>query len=100
MNIIITCGSDFTNYEAAKEFIYYLYDKGDINYPFTIITDKVTELHTIIAKEFSVPIKLHKNYIDIADKLIAFWDGEYKETKHMIDTMEGKDIFICYYENT
>lgn len=36
---------------------------------------------------------------EFADGVIAFWDGESRGTKHMIDTMEkmGKQTFIVRY---
>lgn len=36
---------------------------------------------------------------DYADQLIAFWDGESRGTKHMIDYMEslGKPVYIYKY---
>ena len=36
-----------------------------------------------------------------AQALVAFWDGESKGTKHMIDTMvtQGKPVAVIMYEN-
>ena len=37
---------------------------------------------------------------EVADKLVAFWDGQSRGTKHMIDLMKklGKPVVIIKYE--
>lgn len=35
---------------------------------------------------------------EVADALIAFWDGSSKGTKHMIDIMNGKNLLVRVVE--
>lgn len=39
---------------------------------------------------------------NFADGLLAFWDGESKGTKHMIDVMrsQGKPVYVFQYDRT
>lgn len=49
----------------------------------------------------SAGYRRNREMAEIADGLVAFWDGESKGTKHMIDTMTslGKMVRIVRYSN-
>ncbi len=42
------------------------------------------------------PLKRNDKMIDMCDKVIAFWDGKSKGTKHTIDYARktGKDVYV------
>lgn len=115
MRVIIAGGRDFNNYALLSVKCDKMFLKRK---PTEIVSgcangaDKLGELY---AKENSIEIisfpaewNTHgkaagifrnKDMGDYADCLIAFWDGESKGTKHMIDYMKGlnKPVRIIYY---
>lgn len=46
------------------------------------------------------PIKRNDKMVDMCDKVIAFWDGKSKGTKHTIDyaRKKGKDVDVIIME--
>ena len=119
MKIIIAGGREFTDVEAAKDFLVDLvFEQRVIPDTFTVISggargaDKVGE---DIAIAYELPLEIYpadwnthgksagyirnKQMADVADALIAFWDGSSRGTKHMIDTMrkQGKPVYISIY---
>ncbi len=119
MKIIIAGGRDFTNYELLKHFVAecLLGIVGDIE----IVSggakgvDELGELfafeHKLKLTKFPAdwnkygksagPIR-NAEMANYANMLIAFWDGQSKGTKNMIDCATKKGLvvkIVNYYEN-
>lgn len=112
MNIIIAGGRDFNDYELLKQKLNNIIsnlNKNDI----TIISGlakgadslglKYAEENNI--KTIKCPAnwdkygksagyKRNEDMANIANALIAFWDGKSKGTKHMIEIAKKRDIKI------
>jgi RNAse (barnase) inhibitor barstar len=111
MRTIIAGSRSFTNYELFKEHM-----KNEMCFITTIISGGacgVDYLGECLAKEFDIPLEIYKaewakygksagykrNQLmaDKADRLIAWWDGESKGTKHMIDIAKKKKMPITLF---
>jgi hypothetical protein len=118
MRIIIAGGRDFDNYNLLKKECNNILQKLNINDSIIIISGMArgTDLLGLqFAKEnnfqfecFSANWKVYglqagylrnEEMANIANCLIAFWDGKSKGTKHMIDIMQKKEklVFIIQY---
>lgn len=113
MKLIIAGGRDFNDLQKMKE-----------NVPWHQITELVCGeargadtlgKKYLLENNFNIPIKSfipdwdkdgkaaghirNRQMGDYADALIAFWDGESKGTKGMIDYMKklGKPVKVVYY---
>jgi hypothetical protein len=115
MKVIIAGGREFMNYGLLKtKCDYLLKNKTEVE----IVSGKAKgadSLGELYAKENNYPIhefpanwNMHGNAAgpirnqemgNFADVLIAFWNGESKGTKHMIDYMRflNKPVKIVYY---
>jgi len=116
--VIIAGGRDFSNYDLLLEKCdYYLAEKTNVE----VVSggakgsDKLGERY---AKERNLPLKIfladwtslgkragfvrNVEMAEYADALIAFWDGNSKGTKHMIDTAKekGLPVKVITYNNT
>ena len=118
LKVIIAGGRDFTNCNQAATEIYNLVEAHNLPDTFTVISggargaDKVGEY---LAELYELPLEIYPadwnqhgkqaGYIrntqmaDIADVLIAFWDGKSRGTSHMIFTMQKqhKPVFVIHY---
>ena len=45
----------------------------------------------------AAPLKRNLQIINYADEVIAFWDGESRGTKYVIDSCKRKDIHVTVY---
>lgn len=110
MKIIIAGGRDFNDYETLKRFCNHVL----VNTPeFEIVSGTASGADTLgekYASEVNKPIKRfpadwdkhgksagykrNLEMADYADALIAFWDGQSKGTKHMIDIAKKKGLRI------
>lgn len=114
MKLIIAGSRDFNDYDRAKAFIkntlhYWFHNHitGNYYFPTEIVSGGATgadKLGERYAEEMKFKIKLfipdwqkhgrsagpirNKEMAGYADVLIAFWDGESRGTKNMIETME------------
>jgi hypothetical protein len=115
MKVIIAGGRNFNDYSSLKEFC----DKILINQTdIEIVSGGARGADTLgerYAKERKYDVKIFlanwdkygrsagaiRNNLmsDYADGLIAFWDGESKGTKHMIESATKKNlkVRICRY---
>ena len=114
MKVIIAGSRNFNDYQFLEKEI----DKLDIEID-TIVSGCAKGADTLgiqYAVEHEIPIKCfpaewdkygksagfirNKEMGDYADYLIAFWDGQSRGTKHMIDYMKmiGKHGKVFYYE--
>jgi len=108
MKIIIAGGRNFDNYELLKNTCNNLKEKIT-----EIVSGKARGADSLgerWASENNVPVKLfpanwelygkRAGYLrntemsNYAEGLIAFWDGESKGTKHMIDTANSKGLEV------
>ena len=118
LKVIIAGGRDFTNRNQAATEIYNLVEAHNLPDTFTVISggargaDKVGEY---LAELWDLPLEIYpanwdkhsksagyirnKQMGDIADVLVAFWDGKSKGTMHMINTMkqQHKPVFVFHY---
>ena len=118
LKVIIAGGRDFTNTQYAADALVNLVEEDKLPDTFTIISgnargaDKVGEY---LAKLYELPLEIYPadwnqhgkqaGYIrntqmaDIADALVAFWDGKSRGTAHMISTMQKqhKPVFVIHY---
>lgn len=116
--LIIAGGRDFCDYEklkiAAAATVY------NINaVRVTVISGTALgadRLGEVFAKELNLPLMRfpadwssngkaagyirNRQMAEVADGLLAFWDGKSKGTKHMIDiaTKKGLDVKVVRYE--
>ena len=117
--IIVAGGREFTDYDKAKRHILELIDEGFITWDDELVcgmargADRVgmdVWIHVLRNKVHEFPADWNKHgraagpirnaeMGQFADKLIAFWNGESKGTKHMIDYMEklGKPVKVILY---
>ena len=120
MRVIIAGGRDFTNVNVMAETLNNLQDVDHVIEieKLTLICGMARGADLTAYKLFSevgLPVKMYPadwdqygksaGYIrnnkmaDVADMLIAFWDGESRGTAHMINTMkqQHKPVFVFYY---
>lgn len=112
--IIVAGGRDFSNYDLLSNKLISIQTeiwKNDIADDIEIVSGCARGADTLAikwAKEYSTPLKLfpadwetHKKAAgpirnrqmgDYADALIAFWDGESRGTKHMIEYAQQKHL--------
>lgn len=123
MKVIIAGGRDFTNVNVMATTLNNLQDVDHV-----IEIEKLTLICGMargadltaykLFREVGLPIKMYPadwdqygkqagfirntQMADVADMLIAFWDGESKGTAHMINTMkqQHKPVFVFNYEGT
>ena len=117
--VIVAGGREFTDYSKAKRHILELIDEGFISWDDELVcgmargADRVgmdVWINVLRNKVHKFPADWNKHgraagpirnaeMGQFADKLIAFWDGESKGTKHMIDYMEklGKPVKVILY---
>ena len=118
LKVIIAGGRDFTDTQYAADSLVKLVEENMLPDTFTVISgnargaDKVGEY---LAKLWNLPLEIYpadwnqhgksagyirnKQMADIADMLVAFWDGKSRGTAHMINTMkqQHKPVFVFYY---
>ena len=116
--LIVAGGRDFTDYEAAASEITALAN-GELGERAVSIVSGMARGADALAAQFARDnnIKLYEfpadwdkygkraGYLrnaemaDFADGLLAFWDGESRGTKHMIETMQNlrKPVRIIRY---
>ena len=118
MRMIIAGGRDFTDTDSAADYLIKLVEENKIPDTPTIISggargaDKVGEN---LAKMFDLPLEIYPadwntygksagyrrntQMADIADVLVAFWDGKSRGTSHMISTMQkqNKPVYVYKY---
>ena len=117
MKVIIAGGRDFTDYAFLKRNCdAVLFEKTGI----TVISgtaggadtmgEKYAREKHYAIKQFpafwdiygkSAGYKRNSQMADYADVLIAFWDGQSKGTKHMIDLAKSKnmDVYVITYKS-
>ena len=123
MKVIIAGGRDFTNVNVMATTLNNLQDVDHVIEieKLTLICGMARGADLTAYKLFSevgLPVKMYpadwdqygksagyirnKQMADVADMLIAFWDGESKGTAHMINTMkqQHKSVFVFNYEGT
>lgn len=117
--LIIAGSRDFRNYKLAKEVIMNMTSQKKDE--LIIVSggangaDKIGERY---AAEFDIPLERYpadwsmgkkagiirnQQMADIADGLLAFWDGTSNGTWNMITLMSSKEnvkVFVVYYDNT
>lgn len=111
MKVIVAGGRDFLDYNKAKHDILEAINDGFISWDDELVCGKARGADMIGWQVWNQVIKnkIHDFPADwdkhgraagpirnsemgqFADKLIAFWDGESKGTKHMIDYMAKLD---------
>ena len=118
LKVIIAGGRDFTDTQYAADSLVKLVEENMLPDTFTVISgnargaDKVGEY---LAKLWDLPLEIYpadwnqhgksagyirnKQMADIADMLVAFWDGKSRGTAHIINTMkqQHKPVFVFYY---
>ena len=116
--VIICGGRDFSNYDLLKERCdYYLQNKKECN--IIIVCGKARGADTLgeqYANERGYAIEYYpadwdkfgksagfirnKEMVDVADEVIAFWDGASHGTKHTIDIAneKGINVKVVHYE--
>ena len=116
--LIIAGGRDFTNYKLLEEKVLSLYESSLKGYELYIVSggargadrlgERFAREHGGVPYLFpaewdkygkSAGFRRNQQMADFADGLLAFWDGESRGTKHMINCMEqlGKPVQIVYY---
>ena len=114
MRVIIAGGRDFSDKEVAFEALNTVINPGDI-----IVSghargaDMLGEMY---AKEYGLELELYpaewdkygrsagyirnRQMAEVADALVAFWDGKSRGTKNMIETAEKLElpVFVFDYE--
>lgn len=123
MKVIIAGGRDFNNVTVMATTLNNLQDVDHV-----IEIEKLTLICGMargadltaykLFREVGLPIKMYPadwdkygkqagfirntQMADVADMLIAFWDGESRGTAHMINTMkqQHKSVFVFNYEGT
>ena len=116
MNVIIAGGRDFDDYEELDEAMWQLYGDRDYGIDEEVKTvfsggaDGADSLGEFWAGEFGIPVQAfpadwdrygksagYRRNVDMAngaDVLVAFWDGQSKGTKHMIDIALAKGLEV------
>lgn len=115
MNIIVAGGRDFEDYELLRQTLNY--QLITVREPVIVCGEargadslgrRYAEEYGLKIKSFpadwakygrSAGFKRNLEMANIADALIAFWDGKSKGTKHMIDTMKAlhKTVKVVKY---
>lgn len=112
--MIVAGGRDFNDYEYLKTKILELADQYECLSLVSGTARGADALAIKFSKEFNcVCYEFHadwsigrsagyvcnKQMADFSDVLLAFWDGQSRGTKHMIQTMQtqGKTVIICGY---
>ena len=115
MKVIIAGSRNFNNYEQLKSFIDIYKERIDMIISgcakgADVLGEKYAHENKIPVWRFPAdwnkygkgagPIR-NKLMAEKGDMLVAFWDGESKGTKHMIDCMKklNKDFKIVYFKN-
>ena len=96
MKVIVAGGRSFFNYNLVKETL--LPIKSEIEYIISgrangadSLGEKFAEEHGIEILYFPAGYIRNKEMANEADFLVAFWDGNSKGTKHMIDIMKKQN---------
>lgn len=118
MKLIVAGGRDFHNMEYMVMCLYNLVNKGDIPdnpqlvcgmargadmVAYALWKQSLMTVHAFPANwdkhGRSAGYIRNANMGDFADALVAFWDGQSKGTKHMIDYMNklGKPVYVFKY---
>lgn len=122
MKVIIAGGRDFEDYQFLEDTLWDLY--GDRDYGLRDVTEIVqggargadalgsqfAEVHNLPEREFPADWDKHgkragylrnEEMAEYADVLIAFWDGESRGTRHMIQTAlaAGLEVHVYRYIN-
>lgn len=117
--VIVAGGREFTNYNKAKQHILEAINDGFISWDAELVCGMARGADTVGRDvwRFVLNNHIHEFPADwdkhgraagpirnsemgkFADKLIAFWDGESRGTKHMIDYMTklGKPVKVILY---
>lgn len=114
-SVIIAGGRNFDDYDFLVDSINSL----DMHHPVEVVSGKARGADTLgerYAKENLYPVKefpadwnthgrsagpiRNKEMADYADGLIAFWDGQSRGTKNMIDTAKklGLEVKVFHYD--
>lgn len=121
MKLIIAGGRTFNDYDGLLEVINELIEEGSIPEEGLEIVSgmaigadslgiQLAEDNDLVLHEFPANWDKHGNFAGykrnmdmgrFADVLIAFWNGESKGTKHMIEYMKSlkKPVFVYMYED-
>lgn len=111
MRVIVAGGRDFSNYDLLRERLdYYLSRTGE---PVEIVSGTARgadQLGERYAKERGLPVasfpadwnrfgkaagyKRNSEMASYATHLVAFWDGESRGTKHMINLAERHNLVV------
>jgi len=110
MKIIIAGSRDFNDYEMLREKSSHLIQNLESVEIVSGTANGADKLGERFAKEFSLPLKQfpakwseygksagykrNEEMAQYADALIAFWNGNSKGTKHMIDLAEKYNLKI------
>ena len=115
MKYIIAGGRNFKNYSMLKRACDALFEKHPVTEIVSGAAKGADSLGQIYAIEKGIPLKNYpaewdkygksagyrRNEVmrDYADALIAFWDGQSKGTKHMIEIMQkvNKPVYVVRY---
>ena len=114
MKIVIAGGRDFSDKEVAFKALNTVINSGDV-----IISGHARGADTLgemYAKEQGLKLELYpaewdkygrsagpirnRQMAEVADSLVAFWDGKSRGTKNMIETAEKLElpVFVFDYE--
>lgn len=118
IKLIIAGGRDFTDRQRMYGELFHLYQEGKLPEDFELVCGMARGADLTAYDLLKNATKVHKFYADwngpygkgagfarnrdmarFADILVAFWDGESRGTKHMIETMQGlqKPVHIISY---
>lgn len=111
--LIIAGGRDFEDYDLLSLVLYSLADHALADKAISIVSGKAkgadelavifAKEHDIICHEFpadwekygkSAGYVRNKQMAEVADGLVAFWDGKSKGTQNMIELMKKKNSFL------
>lgn len=108
MKVIIAGSRDFTNYNLLKAYCDYLFSQKKVTCIVCGGARGADKLGARYARENKIPVKLMEAKWELhgksagyirneqmalyADALVAFWDGNSKGTKHMIDLANKHDL--------
>jgi hypothetical protein len=115
MKVIIAGGRDFMEYELLYESCRRIFENREIREIVSgcakgadRVGEKYAEFNKIPIKKFpaewdkygkSAGYRRNKEMADYSDVLVAFWNGESKGTKHMIDlaTANKLEVHVIKY---